>query len=107
MNTKNFLPVSVETTSIMVSGSQYEMQLYDCAQMIQDGLNATEAGTGYPMDRLYGGAHTNAVLAAIGGGPINKGGTGMAGGLQTLLKYAEASTALRIQQQCMDQLPLD
>lgn len=96
------LPVQSESPKDIVSSEQYELQLSNCAQKIENGLNTTEAGTGYPINKLHGGAHINAVMAAIGGGPINKGGSGMAGGLQVLLQYKEAVTALKVQQESIN-----
>jgi len=60
---------------------------------IQRGLQTQFAGTGYPINMLWGGAHTNAVLAAIGGGAVSAGGNGVYGGLQILLQYAWAAGA--------------
>ena len=57
---------------------------------IQNGLQAQYASTGYPINWLSGGARIDALLASIGGGAVNTGGTGMVGGLQVLLLFAWA-----------------
>jgi len=71
--------------------TQYQLMMMQAQQQIQSGLQAQYASTGYPIDWLNGGAHTAAVLAAIGGGAISAGGNGIAGGLQVLLQYAFAA----------------
>lgn len=42
------------------------------------------AGTGTSIASLHGAAHTGAVLSNIGGGTLLSGGSGIAGGIQTL-----------------------
>lgn len=71
----------------------YQIQMQQAQQQIQAGLQAQFASTGYPIDWLNGGAHTAAVLAAIGGGAVSAGGGGVAGGLHVLLQYAFAAGA--------------
>ena len=60
---------------------------------IQKGLETSLASTGYPMEKLYGGAKIDALLATIGGGSVNNGGQGMYGGLRMLMLYAWACGA--------------
>lgn len=72
---------------------QYQLMMQQAGTQIQRGLQTQFAGTGYPINMLWGGAHTSAVLAAIGGGAISAGGCGVYGGLQILLQYAWASGA--------------
>ena len=72
---------------------QYQHMMWEAQQQIQLGLQAQYASTGYPVDMLWGGARTSAVLASIGGGAISAGGCGVYGGLQVLLQYAWAAGA--------------
>ena len=77
----------------MPPAEQYLFMLQQAHEQIQLGLQAVYASTGYPIELLWGGAHTNAVLAAIGGGAICAGGYGVCGGIQVLLQYAWAAGA--------------
>ena len=77
----------------ITSADQYQRMMWETKQQIQLGLQAQCASTGYPIEMLWGGAHTNAGLAAIGGGAVNAGGSGVSGGLQILLQYAWAAGA--------------
>lgn len=53
------------------------------------------AGTGRRIVQLSGAAQTRAALAAIGKGPLDSGGRGMAGGLKTLCRI-ETTVALTL-----------
>lgn len=77
----------------MAPADQYRLMMQQAGTQIQRGLQTQFAGTSYPINMLWGGAHTSAVLAAIGGGAISEGGCGVYGGLQILLQYAWASGA--------------
>ena len=69
---------------------QYRFALQQAEAQIQRGVQTMYASTGYPINWLSGGAHMNAVLAAIGGGATSAGGSGVYGGLQVLMQYAAA-----------------
>lgn len=77
----------------MAPADQYRLMMQQAGTQIQRGLQTQYSGTGYPIELLWGGARTNAILAAIGGGTISAGGNGVYGGLQILLQYAWASGA--------------
>ncbi len=88
-----FFSVPVPSCSGLAPADHYQRMMWEAQQQIQRGLQTQFAGTGYPINMLWGGAHTSAVLAAIGGGAISEGGCGVYGGLQILLQYAWASGA--------------
>ena len=88
-----FFPSSVPSYYGMTPADQYLYMLQRAQQQIQAGVQAQYASTGYPINWLNGGAHTAAVLAAIGGGAVSAGGGGIYGGLQVLLQYAFAAGA--------------
>lgn len=67
---------------------QYRFLIQQAEAKIQRGVQTVYASTGYPINWLNGGAHTNAVLAAIGGGTTRAGGYGVCGGIQVLMQYA-------------------
>ena len=69
---------------------QYRLQIQQAEAQIQRGVQTVYASTGYPINWLNGGAYTNAVLAAIGGGATSAGGCGVCGGIQVLMQYAAA-----------------
>lgn len=88
-----FFSVPVSSYSGLTPADQYQQMMLEAQQQIQIGLQAQYASTGYPVDMLWGGARTSAVLASIGGGAISAGGCGVYGGLQILLQYAWAAGA--------------
>lgn len=88
-----FFSAPVQYSSGLTAADQYRRMMWETQQQIQLGLQAQCASTGYPIEMLWGGAHTNAVLAAIGGGAVSAGGNGVYGGLQILLQYAWAAGA--------------
>lgn len=73
--------------------AQYQLMMQQAGQQILTGLQTQYASTGYPINLLQGGAHTVALLAAIGGGAVSAGGGGVYGGLQVLMQYAFAHGA--------------
>ena len=75
------------------SSDQYLLMLKQAQEQIRFGLQTVCASTGCPIELLWGGAHINAVLAAIGGGAISAGGYGVCGGIQVLIQYAWAAGA--------------
>ena len=86
----------------MTPADQYQHMMWEAQQQIQRGLQTQFAGTGCPIEMLWGGAHTNAVLAAIGGGALSTGGYGVYGGIQVLLQYAWAAGAYYEYQRRLD-----
>lgn len=88
-------PVIPQPDYNILSADQYRLIMRQAEQQIQSGLQTQYASTGFPINRLNGGARTNALLAAIGGGTVSAGGNGIYGGLQVLMLYAFAYGALR------------
>lgn len=69
----------------------------DIGNQIREGTSRPFAGTGKPIEALYGAARMNAVVANIGGGSKATGGGGMVQGMDLLLKYTQADTVVRME----------
>lgn len=84
---KNELSTTLET-SLQMEENQVIRNLKESSEKIKKGLSNPYAGTGRPIDELYGGAKINAIVSNIGGGSKENGGDGMNGGLETLMNFS-------------------